>query len=285
MLNSVFSLLAPTKQGATAALDASKRHRKLVGVLFMLSAVFWTTQTSCSYHQRFFIIINENRNPCIGVSRFVFQLTVPGGDGSKDRQSGLDTKSAEPEQLLWVEKGGTCQNMKNGIPIKEVDYGTTRQLSITGFDSANQIVSLGQSTSFQVEASGKDIETRKFVDLVRGCSKTDENGTCTASITMETPTLIIRFPTNSLPFDVSSFQFVIDNDPKQPVNFQKTVVPEKGTVPQFLILTNIPTGTRGFTILAFNEAGQTIKTFGGTYTLGSQPPPQQATARAEAQAK
>jgi len=258
--------------------------RRALWLLLVAAMPLWMSLGSCDYVQRFFLIIRENRNPCVGVISFAFELEALEA-GQEAIVSQQDAKDAIDTALFWNISTGQCQRLDAGIALKEIPYGGERKLTIKGLDSSGRLVSLGTSPPFLLEASGDAVVDQVNMDLVRGCRAFNANGDCTSPEQIGYGTLIIRFPIGALPAQTNTILFQLEPDPKQtPANFEVRVQ-VGSTLPGFLILANVPAASgRKYTIEAYTGA-QKVATLAGTYSIAQNPQPTTGTARVEPQPK
>lgn len=260
----------------------------LIWTLFLTSFCVSLLQSSCSYHEHFKLIVNTNRFPCVGVVRFTFTVEdLSNGEAPIFREK--VSASSEANDLFWTTSSasdqrsiGQCQLFVDGIALKNIPYGSERQLTIKGLDSSGQIVSFGKSPSFLVESSGSHVETEVRIELTRGCIPSG-NGSCNRVISMGLATLVIRFPTASVPTDTGFLEFALTTQTSQnPPPFKRTIRIEGGQIPSFISLTNVPTGKQkqSFVITAYKKGTkQKLREWTGEYLIPKDPSPQSATKR------
>lgn len=253
-----------------------------MGLLLLLLAM--TPLQGCTYIERFYVIVNENRFPCVGVVSFSFTLeALEAGQDAISNE--LKTVDANPSSLLW-DQTGNCQKLAAGVPIKKIPYGGQRQLTVEGFDSSGELVAHGRSTSFYLEASGSNVEAKLFIDLVRGCKQFTDDGNCANTVPMSLATVVVRFPIGTPPLNTARFIFRLTGQAGTPSSFTRTINITDGVVPQFVVLSNVPSGgAKSFEVFALDQGGQQLKQWTGQYTIDANPQPQQAVAFVDAQVK
>lgn len=268
------------KQDRIGTHTSNIRKRRVIWLLFVISLGFWIPSTSCSYFERFIILIDEGQSfPCVGAFRFAFVLeALEQGQDALTSEKASD--SFQPGSLYWNEATGKCQ-LPDGILLKNIPYGGNRKITINTYDSSGQAISLGSSPTFLLEASGSNVQNRVTVSLIRGCRDFDPvQGVCGQRQNVGLGTLIVRFDQTKSPVPVgtSSLVFVLPESnglPKQ----EWTVPLSDGTLPSFLIISNVPSATdRAFSMHALSGNKET-KRWGGNYTIAPNPGPGNATFR------